>query len=70
MTTQAEHLSQVSRVTIQEAIREIDRLTAEVDTLREAFCHYHAQGDDLNDTACRTCGMDLRNPIHKTEAVR
>lgn len=44
-----------------------DELRAEIARLRKAFRHYHDQAWDLNDTACRKCGLDMRNPIHRRE---
>lgn len=48
------------------AVRELE---AEVADLRRRFRHIHLQAEDLKDTACRRCGLDMRNPIHVHSAA-
>jgi len=51
--------------------REINILTKENRGLREAlerFKHYHVSND--RDDTCASCGLDLRNEVHRREALK
>lgn len=51
----------VSQEQHEKELAEKDR---EIHRLRETFSHYHKRKQDDPDQ-CDTCGLDLRDPIHK-----
>jgi len=53
---------------------DVDRIKREttynhrIQQLETIFRHYHKASDDNTDT-CATCGLDLRDDIHKRDGV-
>jgi hypothetical protein len=44
---------------------ELIRLRAELTDLRERFAHFYVKSAYGRTGSCASCGLDVRNPIHK-----
>ena len=50
---------------VQEALTAIKSLEWDASQLRETFSHTFVSPESNEGTACRECGLDLRNQIHR-----
>jgi len=48
----------------EQLTKDVAKAEAEIEALREAFSHTHVNNQE--DDACKECGLDLRNAIHRS----